>query len=373
MKKLIPLLVFFSLTITCMAQSITLNGASPNGSSYEYNGVYNLSQTNPPFFSGKDSGTNVYAKSNTNQIYSYHYIFRSNNYWYIANDWDANLGYYGSQIAYRWNTFSNSIDPPCLADWEKYTAPVYTVPFTPTPITPEMPSGNFETLAINGNCFDTTSCNTSFLAAPQYIQMPTIPNQDINSISPPHKSMMTYDCELGKLMLHDGTEWIMVQGSKKDVILPNAANVVFDNGYNISQASTDGLNINKANNQIITLNTTGYNKVGINNSTPSSAVHLTGSNAYSVSTTSSDLTLNQNHRYVIVTGTVSRTMTLPDPSTCPGRIYSIANYTTQSVDVTSTTNSIQMTAANQFTTFPLASDYVLILISNGTKWYRMGT
>jgi hypothetical protein len=368
MKKIIHLLLLFSFSITCLAQNITLSGASPSGNSYPYNGTYIPTQYNPPFFSGRDPGTNVYDKNNSNAAVAHYYIFRSNNYWYIANYWNAGGGYNGSNIVYKWNNFSNSIDPPCVADWERFTDPVCPDPFSSTPTTPAAPSGNFETLTITGVCFDPTSCNTSFLVAPRYIQMPTIPTQDITSINPTHKGMMTYDCEQGKLMLHDGNEWIMIQGSKKDVILPENANITFDNGYKISQTA-DGLNVNKGGVQLLTADANGFNKIGINQSTPSSSVHMGGSTAYAVATTSSNITLNQTHNFVFVTGTVGRTVTLPDPATCPGRLHTISNYSTQNLTISTVTNGFQMGTLSQATSFTANPNSSAKLISNGTKWY----
>ena len=111
-------------------------------------------------------------------------------------------------------------------------------------------------------------------------------------------------------------------------------------------------------------NTDGF--LGIKQSSPTSTLHVTGSIAKAVTTTSGALTLDSTHHIVLVTGVV--TITLPNANTCTGRVYIIKNAVsgpgTVTVGRTSTntidgSTSLSLTVTNKTTT----------VVSDGSNWH----
>ncbi len=105
----------------------------------------------------------------------------------------------------------------------------------------------------------------------------------------------------------------------------------------------------------------GY--VGINTNSPGSYLDVNGSAAQAITTTSSNLTLNDTHYTVIITGS-SPTITLPAASSCARRIYVIVNRTSASRNI-STYNAFNGTATT------ITSYSAMTIQSDGSNWYRI--
>lgn len=65
--------------------------------------------------------------------------------------------------------------------------------------------------------------------------------------------------------------------------------------------------------------------VGVGTTSPASVFDVSGSQAGNLFTTEADLTLGDAHFMVAFGGSTARTGSLPETSTCPGRIYHIFN------------------------------------------------
>ena len=97
----------------------------------------------------------------------------------------------------------------------------------------------------------------------------------------------------------------------------------------------------------------------------SSTLDVMGSMAANITTTASNITLDDTHYTVIITGGTP-TVTLPAATVCTRRIYVIINNTGSSVTVSSyvsfgggTSTSISTTTRS------------ITVQSNGTSWYRI--
>ncbi|WP_103866682.1 hypothetical protein [Aquimarina sp. I32.4] len=102
--------------------------------------------------------------------------------------------------------------------------------------------------------------------------------------------------------------------------------------------------------------TTGFN---IANST----LQLEGSFSTSILSTTTNLTLTENHHTIHITG--AHTITLPNPNTCQGRIYILKNSTN-----TNRTISTYRDLSNSNQTI-IASTSVLWIKSDGTNWQQI--
>ena len=90
-------------------------------------------------------------------------------------------------------------------------------------------------------------------------------------------------------------------------------------------------------------------RLGVRNSSPTSSIHNGGSEAYAYLSSSGNTTLDETHCVFLASG--SCTVTLPDATTCAGRIYylkltagsstlTITPYTGQSIDATTGNRTI---------------------------------
>lgn len=93
--------------------------------------------------------------------------------------------------------------------------------------------------------------------------------------------------------------------------------------------------------------------------TPTSKLHVSGSEAHLVTAISSNTTLGEHNIVEITTGSI--TITLPTASTCSGRVYEIRNRTASTCTIT----SVDIDGVGT-TTFP-ANTYWKI-VSNGSGW-----
>ncbi len=106
--------------------------------------------------------------------------------------------------------------------------------------------------------------------------------------------------------------------------------------------------------------------LGILTSPPVSSLDVNGSNSHAIVRTSTSQTLNATHHTVIINLLSTPAITLPDPTTCTGRVYVIVNRSTGARNVggysfSSFTLAVVTTVAAQST---------ITLQSNGTGWYQ---
>lgn len=105
----------------------------------------------------------------------------------------------------------------------------------------------------------------------------------------------------------------------------------------------------------------GY--VGINTNSPNAYLDVNGSVAQAITTTSSNLTLNDTHYTVIITSG-SPTITLPAASSCARRMYVIVKRTSGSSTI-STYNAFSGTSTT------ISANSAMTLQSDGSNWYRI--
>jgi hypothetical protein len=102
------------------------------------------------------------------------------------------------------------------------------------------------------------------------------------------------------------------------------------------------------------------------NTNATSTVHIGGSLATVVTTTTANLTLDITHYTVIFDGT-SLTATLPTASTCNGRIYVLVNRNATAL----TTSIAYQTLTTGVTSTTVTAASSVWLQSNGTSWYQI--
>lgn len=108
---------------------------------------------------------------------------------------------------------------------------------------------------------------------------------------------------------------------------------------------------------------TGSFGVGIS---PTSIFHVNGSVANSITVISADLTLDQNHKTVIIPLGSAFTVTLPAASGVTDRIYSIVNNSVASKSVTE--NYINLAGSSVST---INASSCVEVQSDGTNWYQI--
>jgi hypothetical protein len=117
----------------------------------------------------------------------------------------------------------------------------------------------------------------------------------------------------------------------------------------------------------------GNAQVGIGTTTPLSTFEVNGSNGQTVTTVTSDLTLDTTHSVIICNnGTIEKTITLPTAIGSKGRIYSIKRGETSTANVTIATSSSQMIDGEINLILTRAKEAVT-LISDGSDWKIIGT
>lgn len=102
----------------------------------------------------------------------------------------------------------------------------------------------------------------------------------------------------------------------------------------------------------------------VNGTTPLSTFDVNGSAGSSITTTTSNITLDITHSTVVLTGGTP-TVTLPAASTCNRRIYTIINNSGGSRNISSYINL----GGSAVTT--IANSTAITVQSNGTSWYRI--
>lgn len=114
-------------------------------------------------------------------------------------------------------------------------------------------------------------------------------------------------------------------------------------------------------------------QVGIATTTPLSTFEVNGSFGQTITTVSTDLTLDATHNIIICNnGAVSKTITLPTALGIKGRIYTIKRSDSSTATITITTTALQSIdgALNMSLTQPKES---ISIISDGSNWNVTGT
>lgn len=111
---------------------------------------------------------------------------------------------------------------------------------------------------------------------------------------------------------------------------------------------------------------TGTGNVGIGNINPNSTFEVNGSIGYSITTTSSNITLDATHHTIVLNSGSTSTVTLPAAAAGNARrIYIIVNQTSAARTISS-----YKSFANANTT-TIAATSSITLQSDGTNWYRI--
>jgi hypothetical protein len=112
-------------------------------------------------------------------------------------------------------------------------------------------------------------------------------------------------------------------------------------------------------------------KIGISLSSPTSTLHIDGSLAIGVSTTTEQITLSHEFTRLVDASGSTVTIDLPAAASCSGRIYVIKKIDNSGNAVTVDANSTEV--IDGATTYSLASQWKYVKVqSNGTAWYVIG-
>lgn len=163
-----------------------------------------------------------------------------------------------------------------------------------------------------------------------------------------------------------------ITGTDNTILGYNAGNVLNGGGSNNiligsgaeATSATASNTINIGNTVYATNINAAARKVGINNNAPTSTMHVTGSLALPITTTTGNLTVDDTHYTILITG--AHTITLPAAASYAGRIYVLVNQTAAARTV-STYRTIS--AAGTATT--IAATTSITVQSDGTNWYRI--
>lgn len=111
-------------------------------------------------------------------------------------------------------------------------------------------------------------------------------------------------------------------------------------------------------------------QVGIGTNNPASTLDVRGSLALNMRSFSSNTTLSATDHHLLFTGSSNVTVTLPDASGCPGRIYYIKNSGTGSPLPVITINGAAAQTINSVASLTLSySSEVVAVVSDGTGWF----
>ena len=389
MKKiLLHLLLVFSV-INSVAQTITITGLQPSTtSSVGADGTYALVNS-PTFtqgwFSGtplgpKDPGTNHYQKDGFVSGFSIrHFVFRQNNKWYIGGGVVSSFG--GGGYLFVLTGTSTAIDPPCSGLWNIANGDG-TDTGNPSP-----------TFTISGNC-DTPFTASSFTTFPNHVQLPGVSTSmpvtsssarlyvatavsspvNIVDILNPQKGSLTYSSDDRFLRLYDGTAWKKINGSRGDLVLDNEMHLWINNGMRLLPNGNELRLTHNNNTQTLASfepnSSYIFSKVGINTSSPTSTLQVNGSEAISFLVFTGNLSLNQNHRHVIFEGLSASTISLPNPSSVPGRIYTITNYGTGTLTLSFfIPQSMKASSSGLLDAIVIPADSTISVGAQGNLWY----
>lgn len=114
-------------------------------------------------------------------------------------------------------------------------------------------------------------------------------------------------------------------------------------------------------------------QVGIGTTTPLSTFEVNGSMGQTITTVSSDLTLDASHNVIVCTnGSVAKTITLPSAIGIKGRVYTIKRSDTNTANITIAT-SLSQKIDDELTFLLTQSNQYITLISDGSDWKIIGT
>ncbi len=116
----------------------------------------------------------------------------------------------------------------------------------------------------------------------------------------------------------------------------------------------------------IIVSAAAHGQTGIGTLTPNSSLDVRGGMATGIRTFSSSTTLTYTDHIIVFTGAANAAATLPDATTCQGRIYWIKNASTTSVLTVNTTSS--QTIEGALTSDLDEPNEILRLVSNGSGW-----
>ncbi len=115
-------------------------------------------------------------------------------------------------------------------------------------------------------------------------------------------------------------------------------------------------------------------QIGIGTTSPNSTLDIRGSLALNYRSFSTSSTVTSTDNTLIYTGTTAATITLPDASTCTGRVYSIKNAsTTNPLPVLTVATSSSQTIDAGTTWLLNDAKEMILVISNGTNWDITGS
>jgi hypothetical protein len=106
--------------------------------------------------------------------------------------------------------------------------------------------------------------------------------------------------------------------------------------------------------------------LGLIQSAPTSTLHVSGSVAHKVTTTSGTLTLDSTHYIILANGTL--TATLPDATACSGRVYYL-KLTAASVTLTIATTSSQTIDGSAISKTITTRYKGFQVVSDGSNWH----
>lgn len=107
-------------------------------------------------------------------------------------------------------------------------------------------------------------------------------------------------------------------------------------------------------------------EVGVGTETPNSTLHVQGSFATAITTTATNLTLDDSHQVVLVSSSLNRTITLPSAIGIAGRKYSIKKIGSGNVTISPQAGQF-IEGAGSFIVF--GSNAFITIVSDGSDWW----
>jgi hypothetical protein len=283
---------------------------------------------NTHIFSGTGTGTTVDLGTN---IFAYDFspgpggvrsIFRRDNYWYIVF---TGLGLSeSSKTYYSYRTVNQhpTINPPECVKWQSYVStfmsPGYQWVGYPSSL-PSPPNGLVTDVLMTGPSVGVSPA-TSTTINPNFIDLANKNPTDITLI-PNAPGRVLFNLCTESIQFNTGSTWKSVWPSYEN--------------YELNQSQA--LNFGDANTQIFGTNAYGPTQLKFKaNATEKlvlgkdpiydfSIINLKGSISVPVNTISVDFVLGDDHHTLIHVGTLTHTVTLPNPLSSRGRQYTIAN------------------------------------------------